>query len=151
MHQERPHEIDACGVGFVASRTGTPEHGILTSGLHALACVEHRGGVLSDGVTGDGAGVMTDIPFELFGFAPDSVVVASLFLMTPTDRRALALETFENTFAFMGLKVTGYRAVPHDVSVLGPKARDSMPELLHAFIERPSFCRTDSSLNQLLY
>jgi glutamate synthase domain-containing protein 2/glutamate synthase domain-containing protein 1/glutamate synthase domain-containing protein 3 len=151
MHREEVHEIDACGVGFVASRVGEGRHEILRQGLHALKCVEHRGGVLSDGSTGDGAGIMADIPFELFGFAPKSIVVASLFLMTPPERRQAALDTFERTFAFAGLKLKGYRAVPVDPSALGPKAQASMPELLHAFLERPAFCRTDASLNQLLY
>src|SRR5690606_40799222 len=56
-------EKSACGVGFVASKKGIFSHDHLQQGLHALRCVEHRGACAADAVTGDGAGILTDIPF----------------------------------------------------------------------------------------
>jgi glutamate synthase domain-containing protein 2/glutamate synthase domain-containing protein 1/glutamate synthase domain-containing protein 3 len=151
METERHEEHSACGVGFVASRTDEASREILEAGLRGLVAVEHRGGLLADGITGDGAGVMTDIPWDLFGYEPGSVIVATVFLKTAPERRALALRTFEETFDFHGLKVLDYRAVPTRPSTLGPVALETQPELLHVFIERPAFCRTDASLDQLLY
>ena len=61
-------EHSACGVGFITSRKKKYTHSHLIEGLHALRCVEHRGACSADGITGDGAGIMTDIPFEMLGF-----------------------------------------------------------------------------------
>ena len=58
-------EHSACGVGFIVSRKQQYSHEHLKQGLHALRCVEHRGACAADGLTGDGAGIMTDIPFDM--------------------------------------------------------------------------------------
>ena len=81
----------ACGVGFVAATDGEARHELLVQGLGALCRVEHRGGVLADGRTGDGAGVMTEVPFALLGIEPGSAAVATLFLPNTTERRRAAL------------------------------------------------------------
>ncbi len=70
-------ERDACGVGFVASRTGTRSHADLREAITALGCMEHRGACGADQITGDGTGVMTDIPFELLGPKRGEVAVAT--------------------------------------------------------------------------
>jgi len=144
-------EKSACGVGFIASLKNEFSHTHLRKGLHALRCVEHRGACAADQITGDGAGIMTDIPFELFGYEKDSVAVASLFTPTHPERKRIALRVFEETFAFLGLKVIEYRQVPVDPTVLGPEAREAMPGILHAIIQRPDHCRTNSSFDKLLY
>src|SRR5919198_137381 len=59
-------EHDACGIGFVARLSGAPTHDILAKALTALANMAHRGGVSADGKSGDGAGVLTQIPRPLF-------------------------------------------------------------------------------------
>jgi glutamate synthase domain-containing protein 1 len=81
MRRRVSEERSACGVGFVASTTGQPSRSHLDKALAALTCVEHRGGCLADGKTGDGAGIMTEVPFELFGLEKGEVAVATLFLM----------------------------------------------------------------------
>ena len=73
-------EHSSCGVGFIVSRKQQYSHEHLKQGLHALRCVEHRGACAADGLTGDGAGIMTDIPFDMLGYAKDTVAVAFLFL-----------------------------------------------------------------------
>lgn len=94
---------------------------------------------------------MTDIPFELFGYDPGSVAVATLFMPTKPDRLRLALQVFEETFRFMGMEILGYRDVPVNLDVLGTEARRSLPTITHAFIKRPAYCRTNESFNKLLY
>src|SRR5690625_6612072 len=58
----------ACGVGFIASRKNEYSHENLEKALHALSCVEHRGACNADFISSDGAGIMTDIPFRIFGY-----------------------------------------------------------------------------------
>ncbi|MEY4669488.1 MAG: hypothetical protein RL518_2187 [Pseudomonadota bacterium] len=144
-------ERDACGVGFVADRKGRASHEIVQAALSALRCVEHRGACGADQVTGDGAGIMTDIPFELFGYPKGSVAVATLFMPREPQRLRHSLKIFEDTFAFMGMKVLDYRDVPMDTSVLGKEALESLPHIQHVIIERPAHCRTDESFNKALY
>jgi glutamate synthase domain-containing protein 2/glutamate synthase domain-containing protein 1/glutamate synthase domain-containing protein 3 len=141
----------ACGVGFIVSRKSVHSHDHLQAGLQALRCVEHRGACSADQITGDGAGVMTDIPWELFGYEPDSVAVATLFTPSSPHRKRQSLKVFEETFKFFGLEVVGYRDTPINREVLGEEARENMPDILHAFIKRPHHCRTDYSFDKLLF
>src|SRR5690606_15883840 len=83
-------EFGSCGVGFVVSRNARCEHDILVSGLHALSCVEHRGALAGDNQTGDGAGVMTEIPWDLLNLEPGRVALATLFLSRDERRRRRA-------------------------------------------------------------
>ena len=84
-------EHSACGVGFVASLKASAEHRHLQLALQALRCVEHRGACAADGRSGDGSGVMTDIPWDVLGYPPGSVAVATLFLTPDTRRRRAAI------------------------------------------------------------
>ena len=86
---EREHS--ACGVGFVASRKGVSSHAQLRMALHALGCVEHRGACGADLRSSDGAGIMTDIPFELLGHTKGSVAVASLLVPMELEGQRKAL------------------------------------------------------------
>ncbi|MEX1122886.1 MAG: glutamate synthase large subunit [Balneolales bacterium] len=144
-------EKSACGVGFIASRKNEYSHKNLQDALHALSCVEHRGACSADQITGDGAGIMTDIPFELFGYEKGKVAVATLFTPLEKERQRIALKIFEETFAFLGMKVIEYRDVPINKSVLGKDALETLPCILHAFIKRPKHCRTKESFEKLLY
>src|SRR6056297_240159 len=141
----------SCGVGFIASRKNEYSHENLEKALHALSCDEHRGACTADFVSSDGAGIMADIPFKLFGYEKGEVAVATIFAPHNSQRRRKALRIFEETFQFYGLKVLEYRTVPVDVSVLGDIAKESMPYILHAIIKRPAHCRTDSSFDRLLF
>jgi len=141
----------SCGVGFIASRKNEYSHQNLQKALHALSCVEHRGACNADFVSSDGAGIMADIPFELFGYEKGEVAVATIFTPHSSQRRRKALRIFEETFQFYGLKVLEYRTVPVDTSILGEIAKESMPFILHAIIKRPDHCRTDSSFDRLLF
>ena len=150
LEGSRP-EHSACGVGFIASRTGTASRDILEDALHALRCVEHRGGCAADQISSDGAGVMADIPFEMLGYRPGDIAVASLFMPQDPDRLRRSLEIFEATFAFFDLKVLAFRELPVDPTVLGEEARRSLPTMRQAILRRPVQCRTDASFDKLLY
>lgn len=144
-------EKSACGVGFIASRKNQSSHENLQKALHALSCVEHRGACSADQVSSDGAGVLTDIPFEMFGYQPGEVAVATIFAPHDSQRRRKALRVFEDTFSFLGLEVLDYRTVPINTDILGENALESLPFIIHAFIKRPDHCRTDHSFDKLLY
>ncbi|HBZ38305.1 MAG TPA: glutamate synthase large subunit [Balneola sp.] len=144
-------EHSACGVGFITSRKKKYTHSHLIEGLHALRCVEHRGACSADGITGDGAGIMTDIPFEMLGFEKDTVAVATLFLATDEDKQRSALNIFEKTFNFFGLEILDYRDVPVNHSILGKDAAANVPVIKHAIIKRPERSKTNFSFDKRLY
>ena len=143
-------EKDGCGVGFIVSLKNVRTHSTLEKGIHALNCVEHRGGVGPDNI-GDGAGIMTSIPYELFNRERDTFAVAFLFIPQDTARQKISLQVFEETFWQYGLKVAEYREVPIDPSVLSPLALKIMPKIIQAVILRPDHCRTIYSFERLLY
>ncbi len=144
-------EKSSCGVGFIASLKNRASHDVVREALHALRCVEHRGGCHADRLTSDGAGLMIDIPFEMLGYKNGTVALATLFAPKEATRRKRALKVFEDTFGFFGMKILAYRKTPINPAVLGPKALQSKPEILHAVIARPGHCRTDYSFDKLLH
>ncbi len=144
-------EKSSCGVGFVASRKQEATHDNLKQALNALCCVEHRGACSADQVSSDGAGIMTDIPFDLLGYNKNEIAVATLFTPHNSAVRRKALRIFENTFNFYGLKIIDYRIVPVNQDILGKDARSSMPYIIQAFIKRPDHSRTDKAFDKLLY
>jgi len=135
----------SCGIGFVANRYGQPSHELLKLGLQALINLQHRGALNGDGVTGDGAGILTSLPKPFFareaerltGFPvdPNNLAVATLFLYPEAvdDCRSI----FEMALATAGLELLCWRDVPHDDSILGAFARDSQPVITQAIIEHP--------------
>ncbi len=143
-------EKDGCGVGFLVSLKNQKTHEILQHGVHALECMEHRGGVGPDNI-GDGAGIMTSIPFELFNREPDTFAVAFLFIPQDLMKQKTSLQVFEETFWQYGLKVVEYRDVPVNTAVLSPQSLKVMPKIVQAIIARPHHCRTLYSFERLLY
>jgi glutamate synthase domain-containing protein 2/glutamate synthase domain-containing protein 1/glutamate synthase domain-containing protein 3 len=144
-------EHSACGVGFVARRDGARDHDTLKDALRALENLEHRGACAADGRSGDGAGVLTDIPYELLGIEPDSVALATIFVTDDPWVYQRAIDVFQVTFEFFGIDVVNLREVPTDPSMLGPQARECMPRILHATLKRPEHCATTASYESLLY
>jgi glutamate synthase domain-containing protein 2/glutamate synthase domain-containing protein 1/glutamate synthase domain-containing protein 3 len=112
--------------------------------------MEHRGGVGPDQI-GDGAGIMTSIPFEFFNREPETFAVAFLYCPMDRSKREKSLEVFEQTFWQYGLKVSEYREVPINTKVISQKALNIMPYLLQAIVEKPTHCRTLYSFERLLY
>ena len=118
-YQSLSEERDACGVGFIADQEGRRSHEVVSRTLRALGCMEHRGGCGGDSVSGDGAGVLTSLPWELFeseGWNKDkpteSCGVAMFFLPQGDDDRDVAMKAFETQAERQGLEFLGWRDVP---------------------------------------
>ncbi len=127
------HEHDACGVAFVARLDGVPRHSVVAQALTALHNLDHRGAVGAEESTGDGAGILTQVPDAflraVLPFAlpePGGYAVGILFL--PADGTAARVQAeVEQVVAESGLRVLGWRDVPVDAGPVGPTALAAMP------------------------
>ena len=129
-------ERDACGVGFVARADGIRDHDILAKALTAVARLAHRGAASND-KSGDGAGVLTQIPHRLLGVGPvERVALGMVFL--PTQRTDEAIDLIESALVSLGMSVLGWRVVPVNAGVLGPLAAANQPVIRQIFIGPPS-------------
>ncbi len=132
-------EKDACGLAMVATLRGTPGHDIVQTALTALTNLEHRGAVGSDAGTGDGAGILSQVPDTFFravaGFdlpAKGEYAVGLVFIEAGEEQRVEA--GFEDIAKQENLRVLGWREVPTNPSVLGDLARDAMPVIRQVFV-----------------
>lgn len=141
-------ERDACGVGFIASCGGSATHKLIEQALSALSCLEHRGGCSADQDSGDGAGLMTAIPWEVLQpwFAEQNLDmpptqqlgVGMLFLPKDTDLLNKARATVEEVLGQEGLTVLGWRVVPVKDSVLGLQAQENEPRIEQVIVQSPT-------------
>src|SRR2546427_5245177 len=138
---ERPSDRAACGMGFVATPDAEASHRVVGLGVTALARLAHRGGLDADGKSGDGAGLLIQIPRRIFG---RDVAVAVLFEWDPRAGEVLA-----SPLAKHGMGVEDWRRPPLDPDSLGERARGSLPSIWHAVISRPDYA--DHELEDLLY
>src|SRR6201995_5220838 len=148
-------EHDACGVAFIADLTGKPGHDVVSKALTALCNLEHRGAQGGDPGTGDGAGILTQIPDAFFREICDfdlppagSYAVGLDFLPTARSAqeegaredepalsaRGRAMAVIDELAAAEGLAVLGWRDVPHDVDACGQGARSVLPHLAQLFV-----------------
>ncbi|HEV7742553.1 MAG TPA: glutamate synthase large subunit [Pseudolysinimonas sp.] len=135
-------EKDACGLAMVATLRGTAGHDIVTQALDALRHLEHRGAVGSDAGTGDGAGIVTQIPDAFlravagFELPPAGrYAVGMSFLPLDEAERAELKDGIGALAAEEGLRVLGWRDVPTDPEHLGTLARDAAPAFEQLFLE----------------
>lgn len=141
-------EKDACGLAMVATLRGTAGHDIVSTALEALRHLEHRGAVGSDAGTGDGAGIVTQIPDAFLravtGFELPPVgryAVGMAFLPLDEAERAELKTAIGAIAEHEGLRVLGWRDVPTDPAHLGTLARDAAPAFEQLFLES---VRTDA-------
>lgn len=130
---------DACGVGFYANFKNPATHEALQKGLAALASQQHRGGVDADGLTGDGAGIETQLPEalfrELYGAADDRQLgVGQFFLPKDHDLRARTIQIVEQKLKERGFQDFKWRDVPTNDDVLGEKAAAVKPHMAQLII-----------------
>ena len=151
-------EHDNCGAGFICSLEGKKSNDIIHKALKILECLEHRGAVSSDGKTGDGAGILTDIPHELFlkkcSFKiPDfgNYAVGNVFLPNKVNQRTYCESIFEKHLKDQGLKVLGWRVLPVDPSVLGDIAKKTQPFIKQIFVSKSSTSQDDFEFNLKLF
>ena len=152
-------ERDACGVGFLADRQNRPSHSLVTKALAALDCMEHRGGCCADQDSGDGAGVMTAIPWAVLdrwagaqghgALERDRTGVAMMFLPHQAEAAALVRDTFNQVIVAEGMTLVGWRIVPVRPEVLGPLAKQFQPCIEQVVIA--SATATEESLERSLY
>jgi glutamate synthase domain-containing protein 2/glutamate synthase domain-containing protein 1 len=133
-------EHDACGVGFLADLAGGQASCVLPLALLALARMNHRGAVDADGRTGDGAGVITEIPRAVLGaeLPKGTLGVGMLFLPLEREGAARAREVVREALAAEGLAVRAWREVPVQEDVLGAKAWRWRPAIEQVLVERPA-------------
>ncbi|OUC12851.1 MAG: glutamate synthase large subunit [Alkalinema sp. CACIAM 70d] len=151
-------ERDACGVGFITDRQGRSSHDLVQKSLIALDCMEHRGGCSADQDSGDGAGVMTSMPWELLnqwsvaaGTGPLTIQntgVGMVFLPQDVDQAAQARRITEQVVTEEGLTLLGWRLVPVQPDVLGIQARDNQPQIEQVIV---SASQTGDDLERVLY
>ena len=148
-------EHDACGVGFVADLSGRGGHDVVARALRVLCNLEHRGAQGGDPGTGDGAGILTQIPDEFFrascGFElPEAGAYAAGMAFFSAERH-LVTPALARLAAAEGLTILGWREVPFDITACGDGARAVLPDVLQMFVagaegqrglelERMAFC-----------
>ena len=139
-------ERDACGVGFIASPKAS--HDLIQQALTGLTCLEHRGGCSADRDSGDGAGVLTAMPWQLFEQwwqtqgqdlpNPEQVGVGMVFLPTAAEAMSTCREIVERVAIANQFQVLGWRPVPVQPDLLGEQARANQPEIEQIFLASPT-------------
>ncbi|MEU4193778.1 glutamate synthase large subunit [Kribbella sp. NPDC026611] len=139
------HEHDACGVAFVATLTGEPSHDIVAKALTALRNLEHRGASGAEPDSGDGAGILLQVPDAFyrkvceFELPPrHSYATGIAFLPADPDDAAKAVARIEELAAEEQLTVLGWREVPTTPGLLGATARSVMPTFRQLFVSAKS-------------
>ena len=154
-------EHDACGVGFIVHKTGKKSHDIVEQALTILLNLDHRGACGAEKNTGDGAGILCQIPDLFFrkvtsnlGFtlpAAGQYGVGMLYTAPDAEIRQKGRQQFEKIAAEEGLKVLGWRDVPTDNSSLGNSAKSTEPFIEQVFIERNANLSDDLAFERKLY
>lgn len=154
-------ESDACGVGFVAKINGEQTHDIIGKGLEILDNLTHRGACGCDPETGDGCGILTQIPHGFFDREAASIQMAlppqgryaigMVFLPRDVFQLNTCLELFEKAVHEEGQKFLGWRRVPVDESQCGWLGRESMPEIRQIFIGAPEGTEAGADFERKLY
>ncbi|MCH7858935.1 MAG: glutamate synthase large subunit [Candidatus Marinimicrobia bacterium] len=154
-------EHDSCGVGFVCNINGEKSNTIIRQALEVLNRLAHRGAVGADPDTGDGAGLLIQIPHDYFSMvAQDSGVdlppsgkygTGLIFLPTDNQERKLCKDTFARIIEQEGQILLGWRTLPVDNSVIGKSARDTKPVIEQVFIGRNKDIQDPLDFERKLY
>ncbi len=153
------YERDSCGVGLVVDIAGRPSREIVSRALAGLVNLTHRGGVGADSRTGDGAGVLTQIPLAIFAetlaaagagdAAPGELGILMTFLPTDEADAAAARQALEHGLRSRGLAPLAWRVVPTDPTALGEQAIASMPRIEQLLTLRPEGMDEDTFEREL--
>jgi glutamate synthase (NADPH/NADH) large chain len=155
------HEHDACGIGFVASIRGEKSHQIIEQGIQVLINLTHRGACGCDPETGDGAGLLIQIPHKFFareceslGFtlpAPGEYAVGMTFLPVEKQPRLNCEGVLERIIREEGLSTLGWRDTPVNGDAIGRVARASQPYIQQIFVARPADMDEDAFERKLYF
>ena len=152
------NEHDNCGAGFICSLKGEKTNDIIHKALNILTCLEHRGAVSSDGKTGDGAGILIEIPdiffrkecsFELP--EPQQYAVGMLFLPQKINQAKYCSDIFEKEIEKQGLSILGWRDVPLNSKIVGRIAATTQPTIKQVFVGKNSNEFSESEFNTKLF
>ncbi|HSY20177.1 MAG TPA: glutamate synthase large subunit [Candidatus Acidoferrales bacterium] len=154
-------EHDACGLGFVVNMKGKKSHSLVSDALKILVNLDHRGACGCEANTGDGAGILIQVPHEFFatqaaklGFklpAPGQYGVGQLFLpKNPAEREVIKAE-LAKIIAAEGQTVIGWRDVPVDNSSLGKTAVAAEPFMAQVFVGRSEKIKDDQAFERKLF
>lgn len=152
-------EHDACGIGAVVNVSGRRDHSILDYGKQILLNLHHRGAAGADETTGDGAGILFQIPHEFFADhcrrqaiplpQPLQYGVGMVFGSKDTELREQCDTMLETAIGHYGMKVLGWRDVPCSADCLGPIALEAEPSIRQVFVDGAGF--EDEHLERRLY
>ncbi len=152
-------EHDACGVGFIVQMDGRKSHGIVSDALTILRNLDHRGACGCEANTGDGAGILMQIPDKFLrkvctGFTLPPLGeygVGMVFTSPDAEEAAKAERTFNGIAEAQGYTVLGWRDLPTDNSPLGETAKASEPRMRQVFIARKPGCKDILQFERDLY
>jgi glutamate synthase (NADPH) large chain len=159
---DRRFEHDSCGVGFVCNIKGNRSHEIVKQGLEVLHRLSHRGATGADPKTGDGAGILIQLPHEFFAAAcrgqkiniPGQGEYGAGLVFLPTDKkeRAFCKNAFAAVIKEEQQLLLGWREVPVDKSVIGESAKETQPVIEQVFIGKNVSSRQENaSADDLLF
>ena len=154
-------EHDSCGVGFVADIQGRKSHSVLERAIGCVCQLAHRGALDADAKSGDGAGVLTQIPAKFFRreveklgqrLYADSDLAVGTFFLPAADNYAQAhiRRISEEVITRRGLQVLGWRPVPVNLRILGEKAAASAPKIEQLLVARPDAKKLSDDAYELL-
>ncbi len=151
-------EHDNCGAGFICSLKGKKSNDIIHKALEILDKLEHRGAVSADGKTGDGAGILIDIPHDFFKAVcdfeipePGTYAVSNVFLPQKENQRDFCITLFEDNIKKQGLQLLGWRDVPVNRSVPGRIAMETEPFVKQLFIAKENAEQDEFNFNLKLF
>ncbi len=151
-------EHDSCGAGFICSLKGVKTNLIISNALDVLSCLEHRGAVSADGRTGDGAGILIEIPHVFFSKQCDfelpvetEYAVGMLFLPQKKTQANQCINIFQNEIKRQSLKILGWRDVPVNSKVVGSIASKNQPVVRQVFIGKEDEKQSEKSFNIKLF
>ena len=155
------NEHDACGVGFICNLHGKKSHDIIHHALEILVRLTHRGAAGSDPLTGDGAGILLQIPHNFYkreakklGIElPDPKAYGTGLVFLPQDeaQRDACKKILEETVASEGQKLLGWRKVPTCNKFIGKTAKASEPDIWQIFIGRSDAVKSEREFDRMLY
>ncbi len=158
---EPQFEHDNCGIGAVINIHGKKSHAIVDDALKIVENLEHRAGKDGEGKTGDGVGILTQIPHKYFkkvcgklgiDIGEEREYGVGMFFFPQNElKRSQAMKMFEVIVEKEGLSFLGWREVPVFDKVLGQKALESSPYIYQAFIKRPAAISGDLAFDRKLY
>jgi glutamate synthase (NADPH/NADH) large chain len=149
---------DNCGFGLIAHQQGETSHKLIKTAISALDRMQHRGGINSDGKTGDGCGLLIQKPDSFFRAVASEngwtlgrkYAVGMIFLSQDKEEAARSKRILEEELQRETLTIVGWRVVPTDLSILGPIAAGNVPVIEQVFVDAPPGWR-NRDLERRLY